>query len=325
MKKTIALTALLMLPGHAQTAHFPKLAWREKESDHVMIRTHGTGTDPARRYAEKTYEVMAEVLPGLTADFEKNEFRTPGGAEAGAGEQFRLTTYLVESGDDFHHLVDTEAGRSNWQAGTRQVVKKVGSFEDRENRYLVICKSDPAQSGGGGATDRTPVLVHRMGGLLMKGRSRQAQLPFWMTAGMGYYAEHLVLDRCSVAYLDFDRHYAQEGDDPVNIRKGEALALGTDWTRTLRDLCKDDKRVGLADTLAAEVLNLTPNESGYLFALSYFLVSTDERAEKYQAFLKTIRDGQKVEESLLLKTYGYADAAALEKEWYEWIMSRDFR
>lgn len=322
MKRIFAVSIMATLIGHSQTTHFPEFQWKEKETDHIMIRSHGTGTDPARKYAEKTHEIMADILPGLTADFEKNEFRTPGGGEAGANGKFRFTTYLVEAGADFQQLVTTEAGRSGWSAGNIQVVNQVGNFTDSQNRYLVICKGDPTSSGGGGNQDRTPILVHSTGSLLMKGHSRQASLPFWMTAGMGYYAEHIVLDKCSVAYLDFSQYYQK---DAIDIRKGGVLTLGTNWARTLADLCKKGERVSLEKTLAAEILTLSPNESGYLFALTYFLVSDQDQAKKYQTFLKAIRDGSSPDKNLLLATYGYATDADLEKVWYDWMMSRDFK
>lgn len=191
--------------AQAQTVHFPDLEWREKERDHIMIRTHRTGSDSARRYAEKTYEVMEEILPELTADFETGNFRTPGGGEAGTKGAFRFTTYLVD------------------------------------------------------------------------------------------------------------------------IKKGAALALGTDWTRTLRDLYKKGERESLEKTLAAEILSLSPNQSGYLFALSYFLVSDEEKAGKYQAFLAAIREGATPDRDLLLKTYGFPHDAAFKTAWYDWMESRDFR
>ena len=73
------VTFFFFVAGFAsgQTSHFPALEWKEKDLDHFTIRTKSTGTDPARRYSEKTYEVMLEILPGLEGYFEKNEFRTP--------------------------------------------------------------------------------------------------------------------------------------------------------------------------------------------------------------------------------------------------------
>ena len=93
----------------------------------------------------------------------------------------------------------------------------------------------------------------------------------------------------------------------------------------LRKLCKDDKRVSLEKTLGAQIITLSPNESGYIFALNYFMVSTDERTKKYQEFITSIRGGAKPTKDLLLKTMGYGDDAAFESDWYEWMMSSKFK
>lgn len=290
-----------------------------------MIRTNGTGTDPARKFAEKTYKVMLEILPGLENHFEKNQFRTPGGQEAGKEEQFRFTTYLVGTGDDFHNCVMVDAKRYNWAAGNVQITKQVGNYLDPMNRYLVICKSDPAQSGGGREQDRKEILVHSLGSALMKSRTHQASLPFWMTAGMGYYAEHMVFDRCSIFYLDFEAYYRDNPDAKVDTRKGGSLGPEEAWPKILRKLCKAGKRVGLEETMNAEIITLSPNESGYMFALNYFMVSTDERAKNYQEFIASIRGGDEPTKELVLKTFGYGDDAAFEKDWYEWMMSSKFK
>ncbi|MFT6181606.1 MAG: hypothetical protein ACJAQT_004242 [Akkermansiaceae bacterium] len=309
----------------AQTDHFPTMKWKEKELDHFMIRTSGTNTDPARKFSEKTFEIMFEILPGLQADFEKKEFQTPGGAAASKGESFRFTTYLVNSGDDFHQCVTVDAARENWPAGNIQITKKVGNYLDSHNRYLVICKSDPMDSGGGRDQDRKEILVHSLGTALMKGRSRQLQLPFWMTAGMGYYAEHMVFNRCSIYYLDFEAYYNANPDAKVDARKGGSLGPEESWAKILRKLCKKEKRVSLEKTINAKIITLSPNESGYMFALNYFLVSTEERIKKYQSFITSIRDGKEPTKELLLSIYGYNDDAAFETVWYEWMMSSKFK
>lgn len=308
-----------------QTDHFPDIKWREKELDHFMIRTSGTNTDPARRFSEKTFEILQEILPGLTDDFEKNEFRTPGGQEVGKEGKFRFTTYLVDTGDLFHKCVMTDAKRYNWAAGNVQITKKVGNYLDPNNRYLVICKTDPMNSGGGGEQDKKEILVHSLGSGLLSGRSRQANLPFWMTAGMGYYAEHMVFDRCSIYYLDFEAYYRDNPDAKVDERKGGTLGPEEAWPKILRKLCKKEKRVSLMKTINAQIITLSPNESGYIFALTYFLVSTEEKAKTYQSFVKAIREGKEPTRELLLKTYGYTDDAAFEKDWYEWMMSSKFK
>ena len=325
MKWKVVLSLLVASVAAGQTLHFPDLKWKEKNLDHFTIRTKGTGTDPARKYSEKTYEVMLEILPGLERDFEKNEFRTPGGQEAGEEDRFRFTIYLVENGHDFHSCVMIDANRHNWRSGNVQITKQVGNYLDSMNRYLVICKSDPEQSGGGREKDRKEILVHNLGTALMKSRTHQANLPFWMTAGMGYYAEHMVFDRCSIYYLDFEAYYRENPDAKVDARKGGTLGPQESWPRILRKLCKDDKRVSLEKTLDAQIITLSPNESGYIFALNYFMVSTDERRKKYQEFITSIRGNVKPTKDLLLKTMGYGDDASFEKDWYDWMMSSKFK
>ncbi|MDG2400300.1 MAG: hypothetical protein P8M04_06990 [Akkermansiaceae bacterium] len=325
MKRLVVLSLLAAGFATGQTVHFPELKWKEKELDHFTIRTKGTDADPARKFAEKTYKVMLEILPGLESDFEKNEFRAPGGQEAGKEDRFRFTTYLVETGDDFHNCVMIDAKRHNWSGGNVQITKQVGNYLDPMNRYLVICKSDPDQSGGGREKDRKEILVHSLGTALMKGRTHQANLPFWMTAGMGYYAEHMVFDRCSIYYLDFESYYRENPDAKVDARKGGSLGPQESWPRILRKLCKAEKRVSLEKTLNAQIITLSPNESGYMFALNYFMVSTDERTKTYQEFITSIRGGAEPTKDLLLKTMGYGDDAAFEKDWYEWMMSSKFK
>ena len=90
-------------------------------------------------------------------------------------------------------------------------------------------------------------------------------------------------------------------------------------------MCRKEIRETLDSVCKAEILSLTPNQSGYIFALTYFLVSTDENIKKYQKLVEQSRQGEKITKSVLLEVYGYEDDAALEKDWYEFMESREFR
>jgi hypothetical protein len=90
-------------------------------------------------------------------------------------------------------------------------------------------------------------------------------------------------------------------------------------------MCRKEIRETLDSVCKAAILSLTPNQSGYIFALTYFLVSTDENITKYQKLVERSRQGEKITKSVLLEVYGYEDDAALEKDWYEFMESRDFR
>ena len=325
---TILSTLSLMLSAgclQAQTDHFPNMKWKEKELDHFVIRTFRTNADPARRFAEKTYKILLEVMPGLKTDFEGKEFRTPAGEDASRGKQFRFTTYLVETGDSYNKLVTAATKEFGWSAGDVTLVKKVGNFMDSQNRYLVICKGDPMDSGGGNVQDKEKLLVHQIGSSFVSGQARANRLPFWMTAGMGYYAEHKIFKRCSIYYIDFEEYYKNNPDAQIDAQKGGTLSNDKPWPRIVRKLCKKGSRCSLQQVLNAKIITLSPNQTGYIFALTSFMVSTEERQKKFQSYLAAIREGEKPESELLLKSFGYSSEAAFEKDWYEWILGKNFK
>ena len=314
--------ALLASPlVHAQHAHFPAGKWKEKKSDHFTLRIDSTNADPAARNAEKVWEVCVAVLPGMKQDFEKNEFRTPSGGEASDDAPFRFTVYLLGNGSDYDEVVKTDAERNGWTENFIQVVKKTANHADPQHRYVVLCKGETDQSAGGDR-DMTPLFVHSTGATLMQGQARGMNLPFWMTAGFGYYVEHRMFKLCRVHYLDFEAYYE---DQKADIKKGETLGPDQSWAKVLNKMCKKDQRVSLEKVCSAEILNLTPETSGYIFALTCFLVRDEPARVKYRELVAKSAGGSKIDKSILLSCYGYADDAALEKEWYAWVESRDFK
>lgn len=329
MKFSIGLFAaalpLLTMTGSAlgQSSHFPNLKWKEKETDHFLIRTKSTGTDPARKYCEDVWDECLEVLPGLEEDFGKNEFRTPGGAKGAEEVPFRFSVYLVGSGHDYDQLLEVDQKRNGWTANTLRSCRITRNYGDPQNRYNVFCKADPDQSGGGGETDLTPAFIHSTGSILLAGRAHSGKLPFWMTAGFGYYIEHVIADRCRVYYIDFEAYY--QNDAKAEIVKGGTLGPENPWPNAIKKLCKKDVRVSLDQVCRAEILTLSPNTTGYIFALTYFLVSTDERVENYRRLVAASRDGKEITRELLLMSYGYEDDESFEKDWYDFLKSSKFK
>jgi hypothetical protein len=314
--------ALLAAPfAHAQHDHFPAGKWKEKKSDHFTLRVDSTNTDPAARNAEKVWEVCVAVLPGMKQDFEKNEFRTPAGGEGSDEAPFRFTIYLLGNGADFDEVVKVDGERNGWTANFVQVVKKTANYADPQHRYVVLCKGATDQSAGGDR-DLTPVFVHSTGATLMEGQARGKNLPFWMTAGFGYYVEHQLFKLCRVHYLDFEAYYE---DQKAEIKQGETLGPDQSWAKVLNKMCKKGKRVSLEKVCAADILSLTPEESGYIFALTSFLVRDEPARVKYRELVAKSAGGQAIDKATMLSCYGYASDAALEKEWYEWIESRNFK
>lgn len=305
----------------AQDSHFDGWKWKERETDHFLIRAEGTRYDPASRYAEKVWDVVVEILPALEKDFTENLFRTPDGAKGAEEAPYRHSVYLLGRGDDFNRLVQIDAGRNGWDDNTVRLTKTTANYADPRHRYGVFCKADPNQSAGGDR-DITPVFVHSTASTLLEARSQARQLPFWMTAGFGYYVEHRLFELCRVHYLDFEAYYAENN---AEVKEGATLGPDESWAEVIRELCKDGERESLEEVCTARILTLSPNESGYIFALTCFLVRDEEARKHYRKLVEQAREGDRIDKALLLETYGYADDAALEKEWYEWLESRDFK
>lgn len=306
----------------AQHAHFPGGTWKERKSDHFTLRMDGTDADPAGRNAEKVWTLCAEVLPGMKRDFANNEFRTPSGGAASDEAPFRFTVYLLGNGSGFGQLVGIDAERNGWSDDLVRMVKQTANYADPQHRYLVLCKAAGDRSVGGDGEDMTPIFVHSAGSTLLAGQARGRQLPFWLTAGFGYYIEHRMFKLCRVHYLDFEAYYQNR---KAEARKGETLGPDESWAKVVGKMCKKGKRVGLEQVCGASILGLTPEQSGYIFALTCFLVRDEPARVKYRELVAKSAGGGRIDKSALLSCYGYADDAALEKEWYEWIESRDFK
>ena len=222
----------------AQHQHFENFEWRERLTDHFALRAKGTNHDPARRYAEKVWDECVHVMPGLEEDFSKNKFRTPGGASGAATAPYRFTVYLIGSGLDYTTVLEQQQRRSGWGANQVQSCRITRNYGDPQNRYRVLCKADPEKSAGG-ETDLTPVFVHGTAATILEGRGLTGNLPFWMTAGWGYYVEHRIFRLCRVHYIDFKTYYANEKAD---FKRGATLEPNEDWPGPLKKMCKKDIR-----------------------------------------------------------------------------------
>lgn len=296
-----------------------------------MMRSNETNHDPARKYGKRVWKEMVEILPGLTQDFEKGEFRTSTGELASENEErFRFTVYLIGDGQTYKDCVRSDAERFNISEDRQKLMMQTGNYRDRLNRYLVLCKVDPKSTDDGPERDKTAVFAHSTAAMLVSGQARSTQVPFWMKAGIGYYAEHALFSKCRVLYLDFEKYY--ESDRSGETIKGGTLGPNDSWTRAVRTLSKKGKRVSLLSVMNAQITTLSPNQSGYIFALTSFLVSDDQKKKNYQQLIMKIRDLKpsnrgriEVTEDLLLDTYGYDDIESFEKDWYAFVESSKFK
>lgn len=330
--KNLLLSFLAISTAFGQTDHFPEIKWKERESGQFILRAYKTDHDPARKFNKRVWKEMVEILPSLIPDFDKGEFRTPDGGIASKDEKnFKFTVYLMADGETYHNCLRTDAKRYNWDLDRQNLLKRTGNYRDPRNRYLVICKVDAMSTGGGQEREKIPLFVHSTSSTLLSGQARKSALPLWMGAGMGYYVENAIFRKCQVLYLDFEKYYASE-DGKADAVEGGTLGPEDSWARAVRKLCKKGKRVSLNGVLNTKVTSLTPNESGYIFALTSFLVSDDDKKKKYRELVMKVRDlepnekGQlEVSEDLILDTYGYEDVDTFETEWYAYLESSKFK
>ena len=220
-------------------------------------------------------------------------------------------------------MLDTDQQRHGFSHNTLRSIRTTRSYRDPQNRYHVLCKVDPDASGGGDEKEMSAIFIHATGSNLLEGRARSNKLPFWMTAGFGYYIEHLLTRSCRVYYVDFEEYYQNNQD--AEIVRGGALGPDKPWPGAVKALCKKDVRESLEEVCSADIITLSPNESGYIFALTHFLVSTEDRVANYRRLVAAAREGKEVTKELLLITYGYEDDAALEADWYDYLESSKFK
>ncbi|MEN8693482.1 MAG: hypothetical protein ABF334_01630 [Akkermansiaceae bacterium] len=330
--KYLLLSLIAISTAFGQTDHFSDIKWKERDSDHFMMRAYKTNHDPPRKYGKRVWKEMTEILPSLIEDFEKGGFRTPNGAIASKDEKsFKFTVYLMADGETYHKCLRKDAQRYNWDLDRQNLLKRTGNYRDPRNRYLVICKVDALSSGGGQEREKIPLFVHSTASTFLCSQARKSSLPLWMGAGMGYYVENEIFKQCQVLYLDFKKYYASE-DGRADAIEGGTLGPEDSWARAVRKLCKKGKRISLNGVLNTKVTTLTPNESGYIFALTSFLLSDDLKKKKYREFVTAIRNlkpNQKGEleitEDLLLDTYNYEDVDTFETEWYAYLESTKFK
>ena len=321
-----ATCALLLSPAIAdddRPFQFTSHDLRAKKTDHFLIKYNGKKLDPAKSFAEDTWDACAKVMPNLEADF-KNKFRAPAASRnrrdfPKPDEVFRYRIYMIDTNPVYVDLMLEHLARRPNRPGIdthRALLQRVGMFEDFENRYLV----QDINGGRGGA--REVQMVHGLASSLLQGQARQGHLPLWLGAGIGYYIEYEMFERCRVFYLDFSAYYKGEGG---KVNQGEILDGDTPWTKPLRKLARAGKTEKLNAVIGAEVSTMTPQISGYIFALTSFMLSTEGRAQSYHRMISEIAGGQSPSLAHLLKCFGYDSAAGFESDWYKFVGSAKFR
>ena len=309
---------------------FKDLEFRERKLDHFRILTIDTKNDPADKYAEKIYDLMAKTMPGLDAIFEEQGFRAPG-EEPNANDfpdedkRYRHRIYLVEQESEagpYSTMIEQYAKEYSSDEAQQKFARsanQVNNFSDYKHRFLVIRKQPgkpPHQ-----------LLAHSLGYQFVASHTEQVAIPFWLQMGAGYYSEHQMFEKCVVHYINFQDYYddyeGAGGDGQMT--KSEVLSNSESWVKPLKALCKKEKRVSLERLFGVTTADLTPNDSAYAMALFSFMNSTEEMTTGFNKLLDMVKADKTPSPQDMADIFGHESVEKFEEAWYSYIMSTKFR
>jgi len=309
---------------------FTDLEFKERQLDHFRILTIDTKNDPADKYAEKVYELMAKTMPALSGMYEQQGFRAPmEGPNAHdfpeEDKRYRHRIYLVEQESEtgpYSAMIEQYAKEYPSDEARQKFIQsatQVNNFSDYKHRFLVIRKQE----------GRPPhqLLAHNLGYQMVAQRTEQVRIPFWLRMGAGYYSEHQLFELCVVHYIDFQNYYDDyEGaGNEGQMTKSEVLSNSESWVKPLKALCKKEKRVSLERLFGVTTADLTPNDSAYAMALFSFMNSTPEMTTGFNKLLDRIKADKIPTPQDMADIFGHESVQKFEEAWYAYIMSTRFK
>jgi hypothetical protein len=143
---------------------------------------------------------------------------------------------------------------------------------------------------------------------------------FPLSRGHAYYKEIQLTKKTMTNLLNKD------SGGEIGSKKG--FADGTAWAKELRKLVKKGKVIPkLQQTLNLKTPDdLDPEKLVTMYALSCYLQSTQPRIAAYAKLCRRINTSDQVPApSELVKFFGFDTVEAFEKDWVEFIKSRDFK
>jgi hypothetical protein len=143
---------------------------------------------------------------------------------------------------------------------------------------------------------------------------------FALSRGHAFYKEIQLTKKTETNLINKD-----SGGD-IGSKKG--FADGTAWAKELRKLVKKGKVTPkLQQTLDLQgPTDLDPEKLVTMYALSCYLQSTQPRIAAYAKLCRRINTSDQVPAtSELVKFFGFETVEAFEKDWVEFIKSRDFK
>jgi len=143
---------------------------------------------------------------------------------------------------------------------------------------------------------------------------------FALSTGHAYYKEIQLTKKTLTNLLN------KNSGGEIGSKKG--FDDGTSWAKELRKLVKKGKVIPkLQQTLNLKTADdLDPEKLVTMYALSCYLQSTQPRIAAYAKLCRRINTSDQVPApSELVKFFGFETVEAFEKDWVEFIKSRDFK
>ena len=143
---------------------------------------------------------------------------------------------------------------------------------------------------------------------------------FALSTGHAFYKEIQLTKKTETNLLSND--YAEGVGSKAGFKDG------TSWAKTLQKMVKKgDLKPNLLATLGIKsASDLSPEKLVTIYSLSYYLQSTQKRIAAYAKLARQINTSDQIPApSELAKIFGFDSLEAMEKDWIEFIKSRNFK
>ena len=301
------------------------------ESPHFLVMTSGRadGKDTAE-LAERLYHEMSVQHPGFGAKWGNERM-----AVFICGED---TDY--EQLGEYHQAELVKAGRDKEAQNSKLAWPNTAGANlklDAELRKKYGVKTDARAFK---AYDRVlwkrgvwnPFPTHCLAGDMLReliGGVRKAGTEgsegtegrFSLLVGQSYFKEIELCEETVTKMIKADAYVNDE------LTKAGGFEDGTKWAKTLRDLVKKEKvKPSLAVVHAVkDVGGLTPELTVSMYGLARYMQSTPERLGKFSGLMEGVKTGGVFPGPEEIATaFGFADVAAFDADWTEYLKSKDF-
>ncbi|WP_308988143.1 hypothetical protein [Roseibacillus persicicus] len=296
------------------------------ESDHFLIATAGKARPNAvAEIAERLWHGMA---------FQHMNFRTDWGDQ-------KLVIFLIEDEGLYaamgkwyighlKKLGEEEAANKTSQLWDRVSGTSVSLPNDVQDNYNVFSRARVLRIRDSQSRSYRKVFgafpTHTIAStLLAKQMGGQSDISppgyFALLVGHAYYKEIQLAEKSETTMLSADDY---EGDEIAETR---GFQDGTSWAKTLRKLVKSgDVKLDVNQMLSLEGQGLTPEGLVTLYSFAYYMNSTPARVSALAEMVRRIESNKQIPASVeIAKIFGFDSVEALQEDWKEFVLSRDFK